>query len=634
MTRAILLCAALALTACQPQSRRLLLLDLTLSDPLGLESTAAPWHAAGYHVEYRRFYPHLTRQDLTRYHTVVLLGGREPEGLSDALTIGDLAVLTEWIRRGGVVVLGYSGDGEGTLDRWIMNRWLAAQGAGIAIGTLALEDTVRAASAPPEPPAVPLPGSALDNAGFAPFAAGRNHGLLVREPSQALARTTATAFTRPPRAEPAARPGAAVVAASRVRDGLIVVASRYALAATGIDGRPSTLPLLATPRDRARTRAFLVALARWTLRPAEWASVQPAVTPAPLTLAAAPRPIAVHPPPLAPPAGAIAIVLPRPRTPIPEGARPVVPGWIARQGMRVLWSRHTLAGLDSLLTFMDAGALNALATAVPVAALADTLGTRNVWRLTAERLQTTSLRWFPAIALAEIPSLGADELDRHGDLVAAPCALDTVFWRGALRPTYRALTRLGGARPDLIAGIALDLDTAASRYGGTGFCDADYRDGLDALGLDRAETERLAALPPVARYDTLLERGFLGRYFEALEASVAERAVTLRAELRRLHPDLRFALRATQAPSDWFSLGLLRGLSTREAPVLLWGPALLPRYYERGMVALSAVRIDPERVSANEWGRLRQLVFGAHDGFWLPRATTDSVGRLIRRLVR
>jgi len=605
--RRLVFAPVLLLAACQPQSRRLLLLDLALSDPMALETTADPWHAAGYHVEYRRFYPHLTRQDLSRYRTIIVLGGREPEGLSDALTIGDLAILTEAIRRGGVVVLAYAGAGDGSLDRWIMNRWLAAEGAGIAIGTQSLEA-----------PGVPLPRSALDNAGFAPFPAGRTHALLVRDQSQTLAR----AFTSAPRDRPS------IVAATRVGDGLILIVSRYTLAASA---------------DDARTRDFLVALARLTRRPAEWASIGPAVTPAPLSLASAPRPIAVHPPPLAPPAGADVTVLPQPIAPIPENERPVVPGWIARQGMRVLWSapRYATADIDSLLAFVDAAALNALATVVPIAELADTLGARTVWRLTAERLQTTSLRWFPAVALADIPSLGADELDRRGDLVAVPCALDSAFWRGALRPTYRALARLGGARPDLIAGVALDLDTAASRHRGTGFCDADYRTGLTALGLERAETERLMALPPVARYDTLLERGLLGRYYEMLEGAVAERAITLRSELRRLHPDLRFAFRATDAPRDWFSLALLRGFSTREAPVLLWTRerlggerGMLRHYHARGIAALPAVGLDPTLVPAGEWARLRPLVFGEHDGFWLSRAASDSAGRLIRRLAK
>src|SRR5436190_21394785 len=184
--------------ACQTESRRLLVVDFTLADPLTLETTAAPWHAAGYRVEYRRYYPHLTRSDLARYRAVLVLGGREPEGLSDALTIGDLAILSEWIRREGVVVLGYA-EGDGALDRWIMNRWLLAQGAGIAVG-----------AQPLDAPATPLLHSALDNAGFEPFPAGRNHALVVHDRSQTLAHAS----------------GTALVAASRVGDGLILVASR------------------------------------------------------------------------------------------------------------------------------------------------------------------------------------------------------------------------------------------------------------------------------------------------------------------------------------------------------------------------------------------------------------------------
>src|SRR2546428_3725390 len=55
------LTALLLLSACQPAARRLLLLDLALSDPVLLNGTARPWRDQGYTVEYRRFYPHLAR---------------------------------------------------------------------------------------------------------------------------------------------------------------------------------------------------------------------------------------------------------------------------------------------------------------------------------------------------------------------------------------------------------------------------------------------------------------------------------------------------------------------------------------------------------------------------------------------
>src|SRR5207302_2836495 len=95
------------LSACQPQARRLLVLDLALSEPALLNGTVRPLRDEGYKVEYRRFYPHLARADLDRYRVLLFLLGREPEAPSDALTAGDLALLTEWVMRGGVAVLGY-----------------------------------------------------------------------------------------------------------------------------------------------------------------------------------------------------------------------------------------------------------------------------------------------------------------------------------------------------------------------------------------------------------------------------------------------------------------------------------------------------------------------------------------------
>jgi hypothetical protein len=599
-----LFAAALLAAGCEPQARRLLLVDFTLADPIVLEATAEPWHAAGYRVEYRRFYPHLTRRDLDHYRTVLVLGGREPERLSDALALGDLAVLSEWVGRGGAVVLGYTSDeSNGTLDRWVMNRWLASLGTGIAIGATTLQVAAN-----------PQPRSALDNAGFAPFPAGQSRALDVREANQALARGT----TRP------------LVAASRVDNGLVVVASRDLLNAARLD---------------ARSRDFLVALARWTRRPAEWAGVADAGRPGALVLSGAPgaHRVAVHPPPLAPPGRAQVVTLPQSPGDSRDDERPEVPGWINRQGMRVLWSRFAPYALDSLLATVDVAALNGLATAIPVAAIADTLGrgNRDVWRLTAERLQVTSLRWFPAAVLADISTGGADELDRHGNLVPVACGLDSLFWRSGLRPILRVLTRLGGARPELLAGVALDIDSAASAFSSAGFCDADFRTGLAALGLEAADRDSLALLPPIARYDTLLERGLLDRYYEALEAAVAERAVALRAELRRLHPDVRFAFRAARPPADWFSIGLLRGLATRESPALLWTveqhiPAreLQARYRQRGIAVLPVMRLDPPRIALTEWTRLKPVVFNEYYGFWLERAPSDSVGRLIRRLAK
>src|SRR5947208_9776346 len=189
--RRIGLTAVLLLCACQPQARRLLVLDLALSEPALLNGTVQPWRDEGYHIEYRRFYPHLARADLDRYRVLLFLLGREPEAPSDALTVGDLALLTEWVLRGGVVVLGYDADGEGYLDRWTANRWLESVGTGISIGDRLLEDTtarVLTTTGRPQPWAE---GRAMGDeplgSVFDPFPLDRNDVVTTRDSSQLIA---------------------------------------------------------------------------------------------------------------------------------------------------------------------------------------------------------------------------------------------------------------------------------------------------------------------------------------------------------------------------------------------------------------------------------------------------------------
>src|SRR5260370_9004072 len=61
----------LALTACQPEARRALVLDLTLSDAVVLSGTAQPSRDAGYAVEYRQVSSHLVRAALSPYHPLL-----------------------------------------------------------------------------------------------------------------------------------------------------------------------------------------------------------------------------------------------------------------------------------------------------------------------------------------------------------------------------------------------------------------------------------------------------------------------------------------------------------------------------------------------------------------------------------
>ncbi len=666
--RSVAVCFSL-LAACQPQARRLLLLDLTLSDPTVLSGTAQPWRDAGYTVEYRRFYPHLARADLERYRTVILLLGREPEAPSDALTAGDLALLNEWVRRGGAVVLGYDADGEGYQDRWTANRWLEFEGAGISIGDRLLEDTT---ARPPTTTGRPQPWAQARTVGgeplgsvYDPFPMDRNHAVGVRDPSQLLAVTGRHSFVRVTH-ETATRAGASVAAATRVGDGLVVVLSRHALGALGPQFRPTTAPVL-QPDALRRTHDFLTALARWTRRPAEWAHVPPAAHGVPLSLAQAPMPVELAPPPLAAPESATLTALPAPTNRALTRATSI-PDWLRQQGMRVLWVPllETREGrpvprppgaLDSLVAFLDAGGFNLVAgDANPEDA--DSLharweerdAVRRAWADAVNRLQPTSVAWIPAFDAAGARwASGDSSRGPRGEAFATPCAFDSTLWNGSLASAYAALGRLAADQRNLVIALGLDLWDAHPRA--AEFCDEAWRRTLARI---RRGTV-LDSLPPVARYPALRDAGLLPAYYRALEDEMAAHAAVLRDRVLKQRSDLYFAFRLRTLPADWFTLGLLRGFALPDRPILVFTPEVrtreaLARYRARGLNLVHAVVLVPPALRARDWSGLKRIIFEDNDGFWLAAedgraggrgwgpegwgVPIDTLTRLIRRLAR
>jgi hypothetical protein len=631
LSRTVLI-GAVVLAACQPQSTRLLLLDESLTQPAELESTARPWDAAGYDVDYRRFYPHLTHADLDRYRVVMILGGRKPAVASDALDAGDLAILTEWTLRGGVVVLGYPPEGAGSFDRWLMNRWLAWSGAGITIGDFALHSARTPRGAPPLQPELT---AGPRGAGFDPFPAGVNDLLLVENDAQILARAGAATFVQGQGLRLQHWPGAAAIAATRVDNGLVVVASRSALAAAAGAGSES--------------EQFFRALARWTRRPAEWARIPGAGPRASLVLSGGPGAVAPRPPRRVPPEGVAAERLERPTGNIPRpGAG--LPGWITRQGVRALQTDFPrlapeadvtarIAALDSLANILDIGAFNLLVTSAHIAPLADSTGRarwerdalRASWQQVAGRLQATSVRWLPLV----VPR----ELEATGDTVGPPCPLDEALW-GRIASGMRVLSRFAASRTELIPAVGIELDETTRPWGGMPFCDAAWQAGLAALqkhaSLTKARLTALAAVPLDVRYDSLLENGLLAAYDSAVSRIVEQRAAAVATDAHRQRRDLLLAVVVPRSPDDWFTRSLVRGLTAPATPALVLSPDSRARQI-LGTV-LHAIRLDPAQLSAGGTGRLGSVLFREQDGFWMGPAESvfvgpsDSLARLIRRL--
>lgn len=632
------------LGACQPQARRLLLLDETSTQPAELDATARPWRDAGYRVEYRRYYPHLTRADLERYRVVMILGGRGPNTTAEALDVGDLSILTEWTLRGGVVVLGYPPNGDGGIgpafDRWLMNRWLAWSGAGITIGNVALRGTEGAGSVPQVQPVLT---SGLRETGYLPFPAGANNVLLVDDDAQILARAVG-AVPGDGRGGSANGPsGAPIAAACRAANGLIVVVSRSALGAVR---QEDTL-------NRSGTRAFLVALARFTRRPAEWARIPPSGRRSPLRLGGGPLPVAARSPRASPPAGVTVERLAQ-QTPLQLATTTTVPTWVPRQGLRALVADFPalaptrgpmarLAALDSLASLLDVGAFNVLLTNAHVAPLVDSVAggrwerdaLRAAWQQVASRLQATSVRWIPLVA--------PRDLAPRGDSVAVEsCPLDAALWSN-LVSGVRGLARFAASHRELMPAVGLSLDETTRNWSSPPFCDAAWQAGLAALvqdsTLSRERSARLKDVVPVARYDSLLDGGLLAAYDSAVAGVVVRRAAALRADLRRARRDLLFAIVLDRSPDDWFTLSLIQGISDSAGPALVLStdPRARARLAPNGATnALYALRLDAATIL--EGGGPSRAMLRDLDGFWLGPAESllagpsDSLARLVRRI--
>jgi len=347
-----------------------------------------------------------------------------------------------------------------------------------------------------------------------------------------------------------------------------------------------------------------------------------------------------------------------------------------RLGIRALWTpllvseqghevARSAASLDSLVGSLDAAGLNLLAGDAHPETVADSLHhlwadrdvVRRAWKEVVSQLQPTSVAWIPAFDYADYRPPGTwtdSSRDSRGEAVGMPCALDSLLWEAGIAPAYTALARLASQTRQLVPALALDL--SGPRKGGWSgysmgqeFCDVAWRRVLTHIG----RRGPLDTVPASERYRTLREAGLLSQYFGALEDLVAERARALRDRALKESSGLYFALRLQQAPGDWFTLGLCRGFTLADRPLLLFTPEietreLLAAYRARGLNAVHAVELPLALVRPASLAGLKRVIFGGNDGFWLStsegastrgrsvggRWRSDSLALLLRRLGR
>ena len=576
---------------------RMLILDYALSPPVINEGIAHYFLKAGCAVDCRPFYPNLVRDDLARYAIIALLAGRTPAFPGGIMSIGEVPAATEFVRNGGTLILGPNLEGgEGANERHLFNRLLAGLDVPIRVCNDRLEDDVNRYAAPLWDRPFYRPVSEH------PAAEGIADRLAFdRSTSLAVGKGAAVVLTTFDTAKP--NGAVPVIAMAKAGKGLVLVAGRYLLNATGIPLRISGEPLV-HPEWLDDTSAFLQRLADYVIGitngTQEWADATPLppaevgpVGPADFDLDRSPvldrLPEGVNVEAFDPP-GDAPDAYDRALAAHYEGlADRRRYGWIETEGIRASWG-STVRWRDAL-TEQDVARVADALKACGVNLFWDIANCQAVggagysdeekaevlrqWEWTASALDGSPVKWYPTLDYRYFREEKTRCYGAQGQKLDAPSPMDLAFWRENWRNSLLAVAEFSRTHP-CVGGIAIDVELYAhppafNYYMGYGFEDACYFRALDGWSgwVDDGLLRDAGDVQLPDRFNWLRAHGLLKDYFSLLAAEVERICRGIREDVWRINPDLLFASYIFTTPCNWFDMGIYRGFSTPERPLIL-----------------------------------------------------------------
>jgi len=576
----------------------MLILDYALSTEAIVEGVGYPFAQPGCAVDFRPFYPNLVRDDLSRYAIIALLAGRTPDFPSGRMSTAEVDAAVQFVRQGGSLILGPNLEGgEGANERYLFNQVLRELDIAIRICDVQIEDPANgyAASMGDRPFYAAVPGHPAAAGAPERLAFDRSTPLSAGDDVEVVLTTFESAL--PDGRMPA-------MAIGRAGAGHVLVAGRYALSATGIPLRLSGEPLI-HPEWLVDTEAFLIRLARHLVDLAsgvvEWNPTNPCAATAETDLDNADLDLSRAPILDEVPAGARTIALSPPADAANAFDRDLAAhyealprdrlyGWVRRDGVRASWGRtvepdpsafdrqavlEVGRALDSCGVNLFWGISNCQAMAGHGYADAERAAVAERWQWTVEALEGTDVKWFPTLDYRYFRDEKTRCFGAQGQELEAPSPLDLTFWRQGWRDPLCAIAEYS-LSCDCIGGIGLDVELYAhppayNYYSGYGFEDLCFEFALDRFQgwVDEGLLREARGLGLTERYDWLRTRGLLEGYFGTLSAEVERLCREIREAVWAINPDLLFASYIFTTPCNWFDLGLYRGFSTPERPLIL-----------------------------------------------------------------
>ncbi len=661
---------------------RLLVIDFGLASPQLHAGMVEVFAEAGYVVDLRPDYPQLVKEDFRAYQAIMLLAGNTPALPGSMLMPRALAPLADFVRDGGVLILGgpvnMTGDLAGENERTLFNALLRRLGIPIFIEKGRVTDPVEhyADTLYDAPWLYVAPGPPLLTGLPDRLQLPREAALTVGGGAAVLVRTSPTAEIdahgvgkmaprddRPARALP-------VLALGGKGKGLVVVGSRDLFNPTG--AYQVDVPLVISREMRLARRQLVERLARYTIdwlhrtvawrpraemnhqelmpsrslfqsgfrvdRPSFWRSGRMARR---LPEGVQPIRVPIHVPIHVMDGGASSSS---------QGERaqwlrslPPSARWFTDQGMRAGW-----AYVDRELSFQRAvkdaavsARLNLLWGSTDAELLtvdghdAGKQALKEQWSRMDRLLRGTGVRWFMG---SHYPGAHAKRSDypqavgAQGQTIGGMSPLDWHFWETEIFPVLRAEATFSLHHPS-VGGVLIDLEMYPLKawYFTNGFDFSDlafdlYIRGLEQRGLgdDAVRARRLASTD---RFDWLLEEGRWAEYRAVLEAEAERIGRRLRKTVETINPNLTLGFYTAAMPTSWFYSGLLRGASGSAHPVILLTFQHAPdeelgEAFSRGIKLVHGAAILLGQVRRDELREAIHERLARDQGYWLNNLAT------------
>jgi|GEM_PF-1111207 len=621
-----------------------LIVDWDMNPPVVLSSLMDRLKKAGFQPLYRQFYPRVTSADLEGSSVLILLSGGAPGSLNYGMNPGDVTPVVEFVRKGGTLVLGAApgspSDDLGDRERYLFNLILNRLKVPIKISDDWIVDEENSFPAPlwKSPWVMPIPGSPATNGVKGPLPFDRSSSLEVGEGVKAL---VTSYYSSHPYHDPHSKGSKVLAAEARSSAGKVLVLSRYVLTLGGGNSKEPASPLIPL-REERELEKFLDALILW-LKRSDYLEAflgEPFPPPARPPFEIREAPLRKAPPPLIREVGAW-------KSPPPKKGGVLSPShaWILEEGIRSGWAHMDKeeGELARLAKGMISSGMNIFWGVGHPQVLIGVWGSEeermrllSSWERLDFFLRFTGVKWLLGVnfpggsSRRDLPSYA---VGANGESTTAPSPWDKTIWNREIIPSLRVAAQWAKNHPSMV-GVVIDLEMYGRRplfFGnGVDFGEEPFRRFLESIG--EPKDSRGFTLRPEERFEWLMESGLLETYYAFLEKRAQDIGRSLREEVRSIQPDWIIGCYMAGILHRWFYRGLLKGLTERGKPVLLF---TFQRDVERDLEELRAQGIEAVHVRGLLMGMMRKQDYEGlfrdsllrHGGYWLNRLTSIVASR-------